>query len=193
MMRTFTAPMHTDTGGTGHGDGGFTFVELMVTLVMVSLFVALGVPNLMGLVNRMTFKAKLQDFVSAMQMAASSAAQSDRRYEIIIDIPRQNYILRQISSDNLSDVRQEEVIIDNDFGRDCWVLHVIFDDGEFTNDARAKFRIGRTGWAYGGKIVFVNDSGSRYTVLVNRLGRTIELQEGDAEILLPRFPDDVVF
>ncbi|MHC4530201.1 MAG: pilus assembly FimT family protein, partial [Planctomycetota bacterium] len=71
----------------------FTLAESMVVIVLLSLFVAMAVVSFGGALRRNTFKGQAQGLVSAMQMAASAAAESDRRYEVIIDPTEQSYLL----------------------------------------------------------------------------------------------------
>ena len=163
----------------------FTLTELIVVLLIIWLFVLLAVMNLSGLLRRNTFKARVQEFVSTMQMAANAAAESDRRYEVIIDITEQSYVLRQITVPDLTQFLEEEIITNNDFGDNCRVAYVLFDDGDYTNEGRAKFRAGHTGWQYGGKIVLLDEDEHEYSVVVNRLSRVIALKEGDVELLVP--------
>ncbi len=149
--------------------------------------------NLSGLLTSHSFKAQVQDFVSTMQMAASTAAESDRRYEVIVDIGQQSYMLREITSPDLSQVLEEEIIVENDFSDNCRVIYVLFDDGDYTNEGRAKFRTGHSGWQYGGKIALLDENEQEYSVVVNRLSRIIELKKGYVEFLVPKFKDDVPF
>jgi Tfp pilus assembly protein FimT len=172
---------------------GLTFTELIIVVVLVSLFVLLAVNNMFGMLAGSTFKAQAQELVSAMQMAANAAAESDRRYEVIIDIPEQSYTLRHISSFNLTEVLEEEIIIQNDFSENCRVVSVLFDDGDYTNDVRAKFRAGRAGWQNGGKITLLDSNEKEYSVLVNRISRIITLREGDVELLMPKREDEIPF
>jgi prepilin-type N-terminal cleavage/methylation domain-containing protein len=207
-MPTCTALMHTDCVVRGQSDlrntryairntgYGFTLTEFIVVVLIVSLFVLLAVTNLSGLLRRNTFKAQANEFVSTMQMAASAAAESDRRYEVIIDIAEQSYMLRQITSAHLpSDVLEEEIIVKNDFSDNCRVAYVLFDDLVGTDEEHQKafFRIGRTGWQAGGKIVLLDEDEQPYSVVVNRLNRIVTLQEGDVELLMPRGQDEVPF
>ncbi len=67
------------------------------------------------------------------------------------------------------------------------------DDGEFTNDGRLMFRAGHGGWQYGGKIVLLDEDDNPYTVVINRINRTIELHEGDIDIPLPKRQNEVFF
>jgi len=160
---------------------------------MVSLFVLLAQIHLFGLLGKSTFKAQAQELVSAMQMAVGAAAESDRRYEVIIDLTEQGFLLRQITSPDLSQVLEEEIIVKNDFSDNCRIAYVEFDDGDYTNESRAKFRAGRSGWQYGGKIVLLDGNEQPYSVVVNRLNRIITLKEGDVELLVPRREDEVPF
>jgi hypothetical protein len=153
----------------------------------------LAIPNLFGLLRKNTFRAGIRDFVSTMQMAVTAAAESERRYEVIIDLDEQTYLLRQITSSDLTQILDEEIIIDNDFSEKCLVSYVLFDDEEFTNEGRAKFRAGRAGWQYGGKIVILDEEDNPYSVILNRVNRTVVLEPGDFEILLPKRKDEVIF
>ena len=172
---------------------GFTLAELLVVLVVISLFAALAQIHLFGLLEKKTFRAQIQQFVSTMQMAAGAAAESDRRYEVIIDIEEQSYLLREITNPDLSEVLEEEIIIQADLGENCRVAYVEFDDAEYTNEGRAKFRAGHSGWAYGGKIVLIDRNEQPYSLVVNRLNRIVGLEEGDVLLLEPKAKDDIPF
>ncbi len=207
-MPTCTALMHIDCAVRGQSDlrntqyairnmrCGFTMTELVVVVMIVSLFVLLAVTNFSGLLRRNTFRAQANELVSTMQMAASAAAESNRRYEVIIDIAEQSYLLRQITSPQLpSDVLEEEIIVQNDFGNNCRVVYVLFDDlvGTDEEHQRAFFRAGHAGWQAGGKIVLFDDDEQPYSVVVNRLNRIVGLQRGDVELLMPKGQDEVPF
>lgn len=175
---------------------GFTFTELVVVILVISLFVLLAVTNFSGLLRRSTFSAQANELVSTMQMAATAAAESDRRYEVIIDITEQCYTLRQITSPQLpSDVLEEEIIVKNDFNNNCRVVSVLFDDLVSTDEEHQKafFRAGHAGWQAGGKIVLIDDSEQPYSVVVNRLNGVVALREGDVELLMPKRQDEVPF
>ena len=178
---------------TLHADSGFTLTELIIVVLMISLFVLLAMVNLGGLLGKSSFKAQAQELVSTMQMAASAAAESDRRYEVIIDPVEQGYTLRQITTPVLSQVLEEEIIVENELGDNCRIAYVEFDDGDYINDGWAKFRIGRAGWQFGGKIVLLDEEEQEYSIVVNRINRIIALEKGDVELLTPKNQDEVPF
>jgi prepilin-type N-terminal cleavage/methylation domain-containing protein len=175
---------------TGHG---FTLAESMVVIVVVSLMIVLAATNLSGVITKNSFKGKAQGLVSALEMASTAAAQSDKRYEVIIDIPQQSYTLRQITSPDLSQVLEEEIIEQKDFGENCLVSYVLFDDGEFTNEDRAKFRAGHSGWSFGGIIILLDSEQQPWSIVVDRMSNIVRIQPGEAQIIWPRSSDEIAF
>jgi type II secretory pathway pseudopilin PulG len=166
-------------------------VELVVVLSMLGLFVLMAQANLFGALRQSEFNGQVQGFISVMQMAASAAAETGRRYEVVVDISDQSYLLRQITSSDLAEVRDDEIIAEGQFGSNCILSYVEFDDGEYTNDGKAKFRVGHAGWHYGGKVVFIDDGDRPHTVAVSRLTPIVELIDGDAELMKPKARDEV--
>ena len=168
----------------------------MVVIVIAGLFVVMAMINLNRLIKGSSFKAQANEFVSVMNMAADTASQSDRRYEIIIDLVEQQYILRQITSDNFfADVLEDDVIVQNRFSDNCRVVYVLFDDLVETNQQyqMAKFRVGNAGFQNGGKVILVDEGENPYTVIVNRINRNIELKKGEADFPMPLEPAEISF
>jgi type II secretory pathway pseudopilin PulG len=172
---------------------GFTLAESMVAILLASLLVLMATLNLSGVFMRSSFKTKVYDFASTIQMAANAASKSNKRYEVIIDLDLQGYLLREITSSDLSEVLEDEIIVEEYLTEDCWISYVLFDDGDYTTDGQAKFRAGHSGWQYGGKIVLLDNREQAYSIVVNRLNRAIELEEGDVEFLTPRREDEMFF
>lgn len=187
---------HTRVHTSAHSRArAFTLIEMVVVILVLSLFVLLTMMNLFGLLRKNTFKVQAHQFISTMQMAASAAAESDRRYEVIIDLTDQSYTLRQITSPDLSQVFEEEIIATNDFSVNCQVDYVLFDDLVETDADHqvAKFRAGHAGWQYGGKIVLLDEMEQPYSVIVSRMSRVITLKKGDVEFMLPKAKDELLF
>jgi len=175
---------------------GFTMAELLVVLAIVSLFVLMAQIHLFGLLRKSTFRAQTQELVSTMQMAASAAAETGRRYEIMIDITEQGYELKQITGSEINvdnpDETPGEVIVQNNLTENCRLVYVWFDDGIDSN-TRAWFRVGPSGWQNGGKIVLLDEKEQPYTIVVNRINRIVVLEEGDIELLEPKSKNDLPF
>ncbi|MGB2866346.1 MAG: prepilin-type N-terminal cleavage/methylation domain-containing protein [Sedimentisphaerales bacterium] len=175
---------------------GFTMAELLVVLAVVSLFVLMAQIHLFGLLRKNMFRAQTQELVSTMQMAASAAAETGRRYEIIIDITEQGYELKQLTGSEIyvdrPDETPGEIIVQNNLTENCRLVYVWFDDGIDTN-TKAWFRVGPSGWQNGGKIVLLDEKDQPYTIVVNRINRIVALEEGDLELLEPKSKDDLPF
>jgi prepilin-type N-terminal cleavage/methylation domain-containing protein len=175
---------------------GFTMAELLVVLAVVSLFVLMAQLHLFGLLRKNTFKAQTQELVSTMQMAASAAAETGRRYEIIIDIAEQCYGLKEIAGTEIyvdnPDETPGEIIVQNNLNENCRLVYVWFDDGIDTN-TKAWFRVGPSGWQNGGRIVLYDEKEQPYTVVVNRINRIVKLEEGNIELLEPIPKNELLF
>jgi Tfp pilus assembly protein FimT len=180
--------------GSGVRLRAFVLVELLVVMALLGLIVMMAQMNLFGAFRRSSFKAQVQDFISVLHLAAAGAAESSRKYEVLIDFAEQSYLLRQITTSDLTEpVREEEIIAQGQFGDNCRVSYVEFDDGDYTNDGKAKFRAGRAGWQYGGKIVFLDESEQPYVVMVNRLTPMVYLVEGDPPLMKPKAKEEIPF
>jgi prepilin-type N-terminal cleavage/methylation domain-containing protein len=175
---------------------GFTMAELLVVLAVVSLFVLMAQIHLFGLLRKNTFRAQTQDLVSTMQMAATAAAETGRRYEVIIDITEQSYWLKEIAGSEIyvdrPDETPGEIIVQNSLTENCRLFYVWFDDGIDTN-TKAWFRAGPSGWQNGGKIVLLDEKDQPYTIVVNRINRIVALEEGNIELLEPKPKDELPF
>jgi hypothetical protein len=165
----------------------------MVVIVIVSLMVVLAATNLKGVIIGNSFKGKVRGLIAAIEAASTGAAQSGKRYEVIIDIPQQSYLLREITSPDLSEVLEEEIIAEEDFGENCRIAYVLFDDGQFTSEERAKFRAGPSGWQFGGIIVLLDSDEQPWSIVIDRLSNMVRLEPGEAQIVWPRSKDELPF
>jgi prepilin-type N-terminal cleavage/methylation domain-containing protein len=171
----------------------FTLIELIVVISILSLIVLVVPLNLFGALLRSSFKSQVQELVSVMQMAASAASEKGGRYEVIVNLGEQSYLLRRITGTNLQNVLDEEIITQGQFGEHCHVSYVEFDDSTYTNDGTAKFRVSHAGWHYGGKIVLLDDEQQPHTVVVTRLNPIVSVVDGDPTLLKPKTKDDLPF
>jgi hypothetical protein len=166
-----------------------------MVLLIISLFTVIAMINLSGALAIDSFKGRADDLVKLFQMAETSAAQTGKRYEIVIDFTQNGYLMREITTGLVAveDILEEEIIETGWFGDRFQLSSVMFDDGQETNNAPALFRVGKTGWQYGGKIVVADENGKLYSIIVNRLSRKTEIVEGDAIILIPRTEEEMGF
>ena len=172
---------------------GFTLAESMVVIVVISLLIMLATTNLKGILIKNTFKSQASGLVSALESASTSAAQTGKKYEVIIDIPQQSWLLREITSPDLSEVLDEEIVAQEDLGSNCSISYVLFDDGQFTNQERAKFRTSRAGWQFGGIIVLLDSEQRPWSLVIDRMSNIVRIEPGEAQIIWPRSEDEVPF
>ncbi|MCK4885786.1 MAG: hypothetical protein KAS96_00295, partial [Planctomycetes bacterium] len=83
--------------------------------------------------------------------------------------------------------------VSNEFTEKCMVIYVVFDDAVDTSDGIVHLRVGRSGWQAAAKIILIDDNNKEYSVIVNRIGRKVKLEEGDVALLLPKADYEVPF
>jgi hypothetical protein len=169
--------------------------EVIMVLFIIAMFTTIAMMNFSNVLSRNSFKSRAYDLVKLFQMAATSSSQTGRRYEVIIDFVQNSYMLREITTGLMAveDIPEEEIVQTGQFNDRFQLSYVMFDDGDWTNEAPALFRVGRSGWQYGGKIVVTDEDGVEYSIVINRLNRMIGLVAGDVEILMPRTADEMGF
>jgi type II secretory pathway pseudopilin PulG len=201
-MPTCTAPMRIDKTfeAAGQADAqrrAFVLVEMLLVLIMVGLMTALAMLNFSSAFTKAKFERQVNDFINVLKMAQNGAAESDKRYAVILNFDEQSYTLRRFDSLSLDVIPDEEAIITTGyFTGECYLDWILFDDFEYAIEEtafEARFYAGHSGWQYGGKIVLLDADGNPYSVVVNRLSRVITLQPGDVEILEPQYQEDVPF
>ena len=174
---------------------GAVLAEIVMVLFIVAMCTMLAMMNLGDVLSRNSFKGRAYDLVKLCQMAATSAAETGRRYEIIINFAQNSYTLREITTGLVAveDIKEEEIIQTGQFNDRFQPSYVMFDDGDWTNESPALFRVGKSGWQYGGKIVVTDEDGKEYSIVINRLSRMINVLDGDVGILEPKSEDEVGF
>jgi len=169
----------------------FSMAEMLVVLVLLSLMLLLAQANVFTMLKRNSFRSQVQLLISTMQSAINAASQSERRYEFIVDLTEQSFLLREITTSDLAEVLEEEILINQYLSDKCTVVSVEFDDGDYTFDGKAKFRAGHAGWAYGGKIVLQDEYDQKYSIVVNRMDRIVVFRKGDYKIIKPVPKDEL--
>lgn len=177
---------------------GFVLIEIMIVVGLMSLLLGIGIVSLEAVWGNSRFKKQAQDLADVFQMAQEAAAQSDRNYMVILYFDEEKYVLRQFASLEMDLIPDEEAIIHVGYFTDSFQLdYVLFDDLTDTRNEEemqwAKFFAGRAGWQYGGKVVVLDAEGRPWSILVSRMVTPVRLVEGDVEVLLPQYPNEMRF
>jgi len=175
----------------------FVLIEMLLVLIMVGLMTTLAMMNFSSAFTKAKFEREVNNFINVLKMAQNGAAESNKRYAVILNFDDQSYTLRQFDSLSLDVIPEEDAIITTGYFTDeCYLDWILFDDLEYAIEEtafEARFYAGHYGWQYGGKIVLLDADGNPYSVVVNRLSRVVSLLPGDVEILEPQYQEDVPF
>jgi len=198
MMRTCTARIRTRPLFCTDSPAGFVLVEMLLVVGLIALMTGVAVISFGAMWGNLRFKRQAEQLLTAFQMAQDAAAQSDRRYAVVLDFTEQAFILRQFKSLDIQGMDPQEAIIQTVHFDDSLTLdYVLYDDLEDTrqseNVTEARFLAGRSGWQYGGKVVLRDAEGRPWTIVIHRFAKPPELFEGEVEIYLPQYPEQVPF
>jgi Tfp pilus assembly protein PilE len=180
---------------------GLVLVEMLMVLGIIAFLTSIVMLSFSAVWGNMYFKRKADNLVAVMQSAWNAAQQSDRRYVVELSFKEQIWLLREMMPADAEVFDQEEAIIKSGTFDDRFVLdYVLYDDGmdtraprEGTTTTDAVLIAGRAGWQYGGKVVLLDEDGNPWSILFYRIGKPVELVQGDVAILLAQDAKDMRF
>jgi Tfp pilus assembly protein FimT len=173
----------------------FVFIELILAITIISMITALSLIAFSAAFGKTKFQKQADSFINTLKMARTAAAESDKRYAVILDFDEGTYTFREYVTLAMDVLPYEQAILKTGlFTEQCQLDYVTFDDLTDTRDwnleeveyFRVVFFAGHSGWQNGGKIVLRDIDGNPYSVIVNRLTPVINLYAGDVEMLLPQ-------
>ena len=179
--------------------------ELIVVIIVFALMVSLVGINFSGTVTRRQFVKQANEFVDIIKKAITASAEGGKRYAIILDFDEQTDALKEITRlyEEVIHDEQTPTMVTGFFTMKCQLDYVIFDDGvdsrklmesETEHLYGVSFYTGKSGLDKGGIIVLLDSDGNPYSIILNRLSRTVEILPGDDyEIAKPIPKDDLLF
>lgn len=181
---------------------GYVLIEMLVVVGLVALMTGIAMLSFGAMWGNLRFKQQAEDLVNVFQMAYNAAAQSDRRYAVVLDFTEQGYVLREFKSLDLQTMDPEKAVLQTGyFSKELTIDYVTYDDEEDTRDAEnvteARFLAGKSGWQFGGLVILRDDEGRAWTIVIHRFARPVELLEGEWDLdslgMLPQDKQDVRF
>jgi len=169
-------------------------------MAIVAMMVGVAMIHLVPRAARSQFDREAQDFINTLRLAHDAAAQSDRRYAVLLDLDEGTYTLQPLVGMDADAVPvTEETIHTGYFTDDFRLDYVRFDDGQDTRDAetnatevyRIWLLVGRSGWQNTIQVGVLDRNDNPYTIVVNRLTGVITMYEG--EYTIPEPVENVLF
>lgn len=160
---------------------GFTLIELIVVLVIISIMAAFVGPRIAGSMSNMNLKSASKKIAASLRYARSQAVSESRMYVALFDFDKNRVIIRG------DQTAQEEEEKDDGGGdrdsrqtkryqlpKDVRLDKAILGEGEIDSGI-FKIIFFSNGGSSGGELVLSNDRGNRYKVKVNFITGTVRL------------------
>jgi len=92
---------------------GFTLVELLITVVVIAILVALATPSFRGLMDRNAVTATANDLLSSILLARSEAIKREQRVEFSGNA---GFTTWQVAADTNGDGAFDEILLQHNAG-----------------------------------------------------------------------------
>jgi type II secretory pathway pseudopilin PulG len=173
--------------------GGLVLVEMLMVVMLIALMTSIAMFSFSAMSGKNYFKRKAATLVQTFQSAVNTAQQSDRRYAVILNFADKTWMLRQFNQLDFEGIPEDEAILKTGYFDPRFDIdYVLYDDGIDTREPRqgeitsaAIFFAGHGGWRNGGKVVLVDEDGQRWSIVIYRIGKPVELLPGDVSLLAP--------
>ena len=180
---------------------GFTLLELLVVLVIISIMAAFVGPRIAGSMSSLTLKTAAKKVAASLRYARSQATSESRPYFVLFDTDKGRLTIKCGQTATKEDKEKEvaegeqdpgtsEEIADDNPIKDRFKVYalpegvrfdkVISDENEAASDI---FQIVffPNGGSSGGEVLLENDRGRRYNISVDFVVGTVRLGEADAK------------
>ena len=180
---------------------GFTLLELLVVLVIISIMAAFVGPRIAGSMSSLTLKTAAKKVAASLRYARSQATSESRPYFVLFDLDKGRLTIKPGQTATKEDKEKEaaegeqdpgtsEEIADDNPIKDRFKVYalpegvrfdkVISDENEAASDI---FQIVffPNGGSSGGEVLLENDRGRRYNISVDFVVGTVRLEEVGAK------------
>lgn len=164
-----TSPRFSQNGGTANLGGGgkqqgFTLLELIVVLALVSLLLGLMMPSLQRTISREQYRANVRQLATVMRLAHSQAATSHQRVRVFLNKETGRYWLEGSKRQGvLADMRLGDV-------RLVW---------QQSDRRQGYIAFYADGTSSGGKLVMTDPTGRLYNLEVGVITGKVTLKTGE--------------
>jgi len=179
---------------------GFTLLELLVVLVIISIMAAFVGPRIAGSMSSLTLKTAAKKVAASLRYARSQATSESRPYFVLFDLDKGRLTIKFGQTATKEDKEKEAAEGGQDPGasegmadeavKDRFKVYalpegvrfdkVVSDKNEDTSDI---FQIVffPNGGSSGGEVLLENDRGRRYNISVDFVVGTVRLEEVGAK------------
>ena len=179
---------------------GFTLLELLVVLVIISIAAAFVGPQVAGSMSTLTLKTAAKKVASSLRYARSQATSEGRPYFVLFDTDKGRLTIKSGQTATKEDKEKEAAEGEQDTGtsegmadeavKETFKVYALPEGVRFdkvvsdkNEDISDVFQIVffPNGGSSGGEVLLENDRGRRYNISVDFVSGTVRLGEAGAK------------
>jgi general secretion pathway protein H len=168
-----------------YSPGGYTLLELLVVLIILSLVSALVAPKLAGSLSSLNFKTAAKRLAASLRYARSQATSEkitygvllhidENRLLIIADPPALTETLHEIVSDEEQQIKRASFVYE--LPSEIKIKKAVSADGEVASGLFSIFFF-PSGGSSGGEVDLVNEKGRRSKISVDFITGSVKLND----------------
>jgi len=179
---------------------GFTLLELLIVLVIISIMAAFVGPRIAGSMSNLTLKTAAKKVASSLRYARSQATSESRPYFVLFDTDKGRLTIKSGQTATKEDKEKEAAEGEQDTGtsegmadeavKERFKVYALPEGVRFdkvvsdkNEDISDVFQIifFPNGGSSGGEVLLENDRGRRYNIRVDFVSGTVRLGEAGAK------------
>jgi general secretion pathway protein H len=171
---------------TAHSSEGYTLLELLVVLIIISLVSALVAPKLAGSLGSLNFKTASKKLSASLRYARSQATSEKITYGallqmeknrllIIADPPVQPESLDEILSDEQEQIDRASLVYE--LPSEIKIEKAVSIDGEVATDGLFCIFFFPSGGSSGGRVELTNAKGRRSNITVDFITGSVKIKD----------------
>lgn len=170
---------------------GFTLLELLVVMVVISLMSVLVVPQLTGSLARMNLQTASKKISASLRYARSQAASEKITYVAVFDFEKDRLSIMTGQEAQTGETIEETIEEDLDDGKERVIRSKSYDlpdgvklekavsGGDEIDSGHFQITFFPAGSSSGGDVILTNDRGKRYKISVDFITGIVQLGSWD--------------
>jgi len=155
---------------------GFSLIEMVIALVIISFTVAMVTPSLFRSLSNMEQRTSINKLATTLRYARSQAVTGKRNYQVYLDLSTYSYWLIPVTSENVEEGNVEAPSTASTLDKQLKIEKVVLGPKEVITSGTASITFYPSGSSSGGEIILKDTHNALHTILVEPITGKVKLK-----------------